>query len=63
MTEDYLTVAEVAEMWRVSDKTVRRALWAGDLPYIRLGSNKRTRIRVRRSAADQYMKSRERTAA
>lgn len=62
MADEYLTVAEVARRMRVSDKTVRRLVWSGDLPYIRLGTNKRCRIRIRETAVDRYMTSREQPA-
>lgn len=60
----YLTVAEVAQAMRVSGKTVYRLLAAEDLPRINLGQGKRKpRIRIRQSAVEAYMASREKGAA
>ena len=63
--DDYLRVAEVAALWHVDPETVYRAIWAGDLPWVDLRSttSRRARIRVRRSAAHQYMTARERGVA
>ena len=63
MADDYLTVTEVAGRMRVSDKTVRRLVWSGQLPYIPLGTGKRPRIRIRQSAIERFMASRERGIA
>jgi excisionase family DNA binding protein len=41
---EYLTVAEVAALWRVSAPTVYRRVAAGDVPHIRLGSDGPIRI-------------------
>ena len=43
---EYLTVNEVAARLRVSDLTVRRWIWAGKLPAIRVGRI----LRIRPSA-------------
>lgn len=32
-----MTISDVAESWGASEKTVRRAIEAGDLPVIRIG--------------------------
>jgi len=57
----FLTVAEVATAIRVSPKTVYRLIAAGELPRINLGQGKRKpRIRIRQSAVEAYMASRER---
>lgn len=63
--DDYLTVIEVAGLWHVDKDTVYRAIHCGDLPYVDLRANgaRRARIRIRRSAAHEYMTSRERVAA
>jgi hypothetical protein len=63
--DDYLTVAEVAEIWHVDRETVYAAIYAEQLPWIDLRSAgaSRARIRVRRSAAHQYMADRERSAS
>jgi excisionase family DNA binding protein len=65
-TDDrYLTVAEVADLFRVGAQTVYRLIWAGELPYINVASAgaRRARIRIRESAAHQHMTDRERGAA
>ena len=62
LTDDYLTVVEVAELWHCDQQTVYDAIYAGQLPWIdlRRPGGRRARIRVRRSAAHQYMADRER---
>jgi excisionase family DNA binding protein len=64
LTDDYLTVAEVAELWHVDRETVYAAIYAEQLPWVdlRRPGGRRARIRVRRAAAHQYMADRERTA-
>jgi excisionase family DNA binding protein len=63
MAEDYLTVLEVAALMRVDKKTVYRLIWAGDLPRINIGRGQtKPRIRVRRSAIERFMSSREKAA-
>ncbi|MFC5369697.1 helix-turn-helix domain-containing protein [Arcanobacterium bovis] len=47
----FLTVAEVAEITRVSRMTVYRMVHAGELPAVRVGSS----YRVPRSALDQLL--------
>jgi excisionase family DNA binding protein len=37
MSEQLLTVAEAAKWLRVSEKTVRRLIWSGSVPYVQLG--------------------------
>ena len=60
----YLTVAEVAAAMRVSAKTVYRLIASEDLPRINLGQGKsKPRIRIRQSAVEAYMASRERGTA
>ena len=44
MSEDYLTVAEVAKELRVSDATIRRSIRAGKLSVFRVGSQPQIRI-------------------
>lgn len=51
---DLLTVDEVAQLWAVSSKTVRRLLAAGDLPTVRVGPAGRS-VRVRRADAADYL--------
>ncbi|MCT2281796.1 helix-turn-helix domain-containing protein [Micromonospora chalcea] len=61
MASQLLTVVEVAALWGVDKQTVYRAIWAGELPFIDLAKPgaKKARIRVRESAAEQYIESRE----
>ncbi|WP_124055307.1 helix-turn-helix domain-containing protein [Arcanobacterium ihumii] len=47
----FFTVAEVAEITRVSRMTVYRMVHAGELPAVRVGSS----YRVPRSALDQLL--------
>lgn len=47
----FLTVAEVAEMLRVSRMTVYRWVHAGDMPAVRFGRS----FRVPQSVIDQFM--------
>ncbi|MFY9263378.1 MAG: helix-turn-helix domain-containing protein [Actinomycetaceae bacterium] len=47
----FYTVAEVAEMTRVSRMTVYRMVHAGDLPAVRVGNS----YRVPKSAIDQLL--------
>jgi hypothetical protein len=60
--DEYLTVIEVAEMWHCDRETVYAAIYAEELPWVdlRRPGGIRARIRVRRSAAHQFMADRER---
>ena len=49
-----LTVAEVAELLRVSNMTVYRLLKAGELPSVRIGKS----FRVREDDLDAYLAER-----
>ncbi|GGC81103.1 transcriptional regulator [Tersicoccus solisilvae] len=49
----FLTVAEVAEMMRVSKMTVYRLIHAGDLPAVQFGRS----YRVPESAVTDYLRS------
>lgn len=49
----FLTVAEVAEMMRVSKMTVYRLVHNGDLPAVRVGRS----FRVSEKDVDEYLKS------
>lgn len=49
--EQLLTVAEVAELLRVSTMTVYRLIRSGELPAVRVGRN----YRVRRGDLDSYL--------
>ncbi len=64
LADEYLTVAEVADLWHVDRETVYAAIYAEQLPWVdlRRPGARRARIRVRRSAAHQYMADRERPA-
>lgn len=63
MAEDYLTVVQAAAVMGVDKQTVYRFVWAGDLPRINIGRGQsRPRIRIRRSAIDRLMSSREKAA-
>ena len=49
--EQLLTVAEVADLLRVSTMTVYRLIRSGELPAVRVGRN----YRVRRGDLDSYL--------
>ncbi|QGU03659.1 helix-turn-helix domain-containing protein [Corynebacterium comes] len=49
----FLTVAEVAEIMRVSKMTVYRLVHSGDLPAVRVGRS----FRVHEKAVDDYLDS------
>lgn len=49
----FLTVAEVAEIMRVSKMTVYRLVHAGELPAVRVGRS----FRVHESAVKKYLDS------
>ncbi|MGH3440630.1 MAG: helix-turn-helix domain-containing protein [Nitriliruptorales bacterium] len=49
--DELLTVAEVAELLRVSTMTVYRLIRTGDLPAVRVGRN----YRVRRPDLEAYL--------
>ncbi|MEV4846102.1 helix-turn-helix domain-containing protein [Micromonospora matsumotoense] len=59
--EPLLTVLEVAGLFGVDKQTVYRAIWAQELPFIDLAKpgSRKARIRIRQSAAEQYIASRE----
>ena len=48
----FLTVAEVAAMMRVSKMTVYRLVHSGELPAVRVGRS----FRVRETDADEYLR-------
>ncbi|WP_216379120.1 helix-turn-helix domain-containing protein [Arcanobacterium phocae] len=50
-TPQFFTVAEVADMTRVSRMTVYRMVHSGDLPAVRVGNS----YRVPKSAVDQLL--------
>ena len=49
----FLTVAEVAEMMRVSKMTVYRLVHSGEMPAVRFGRS----YRVPEAAVEQYLKN------
>ena len=49
----FLTVAEVAELMRVSKMTVYRLVHSGDLPAVRVGRS----FRVHQQAVEEYLGS------
>lgn len=65
LDDEYLTVIDVAEMWHCDRETVYAAIYADLLPWIdlRRPGGSRARIRVRASAAHQFMADRERSVS
>jgi len=55
--DEWLTVQEVAEEFRVNEETVRSWIRAGDLPVLDLGGP-RAGYRIRRSALDEFTERR-----
>jgi excisionase family DNA binding protein len=51
--ESFLTVAEVAELLRLNQQTVRNWIDAGSLPAVRVGR----RVRIKRSDLDRILES------
>ena len=51
MSEEFLTVAEIAELLKVNQQTVRNWIDRGSLPAVRVGR----RVRVRQSALDRIL--------
>ncbi len=49
--ESYLTVAEIAEILKLNQQTIRNMLDPGDLPFVRLGR----RVRIKRSDFDRFV--------
>lgn len=50
--DEYLTVAEIAELLKLNQQTVRNIIDRGDLPAVRVGSR---RVRVLRSDLDAFL--------
>src|SRR5205823_2313951 len=50
--ETYLTVAEVAELLKLNQQTIRNWIDRGELPAIRVGSR---RVRIRQSDLDEAL--------
>jgi excisionase family DNA binding protein len=51
LTEEFLTVAEVAELLKLNQQTVRNWIDQGSLPALRVGR----RVRIRRSDLDRVL--------
>ncbi len=51
MTDEFLTVAEVAELLKLNQQTVRNWIDQGSLPALRVGR----RVRIRRSDLDRVL--------
>jgi excisionase family DNA binding protein len=64
IADDYLTVEQVAALWNCGVKTVYRRIYMGELPWVDLRAKgaHRARIRIRRSAAHEFMSAREHAA-
>ncbi len=46
MTRDeleLLTIAELAELWRVTPRTIQRLIAAGEIPVVKVGKHRRIR--------------------
>lgn len=54
---EWLTVQEVAELFRVNEETVRRWVRRGELPVLELGAG-RAGYRIRRSDVDRFTEAR-----
>jgi excisionase family DNA binding protein len=56
-TDELLTVAEVAELLKLNQQTIRNMLDRGDLPAVRVGTR---RVRILRSDLDEFIGERKR---
>lgn len=52
MPDEFLTVAEVAELLKLNQETIRNMIDRGELASVRVGSR---RVRVRRSDLDKFL--------
>lgn len=51
MNSEYLTVPDVAELFQVNPQTVRRWIWKGKLPHVKVGGT----VRIPKSGLDSMM--------
>lgn len=54
MPDEFLTVADVAELLKVTEQSVNNWIYRGELPGVRVGSR---RVRIRQSDLDEFLKS------
>jgi excisionase family DNA binding protein len=52
--DEFLTVAEIAELLKLNGQTIRNWIDRGELPAVRVGSR---RVRVRRSDLDAFLEA------
>jgi excisionase family DNA binding protein len=52
--DEFLTVAQIAELLKLNPQTVRNMIDRGELPAVRVGSR---RVRVRRSELDRFLEA------
>lgn len=55
--EQWLTTAQVAELFQVTEETIRRWIRAGDLPVLDLGGRKGG-YRIKRADVDRFIEQR-----
>jgi excisionase family DNA binding protein len=63
VSQELLTVRDVAERLNVSVDTVRRYVRRGDLPIVRLGSGPAAPIRIRPDAVTRFIRNGEEASA
>ena len=56
-TQDYLTVATVAELLSVSELTVRRRIASGEIPAVRLSTAGRGAVRIPADGLEAWLRS------
>ena len=54
MPDEFLTVAEVAELLKLNQQTIRNMIDRGELPAVRVG---RRRVRFRQTDPDQFLEA------
>jgi len=54
-TQDYLTVATVAELLSVSELTVRRKIAVGEIPAIKLSTDGRGAVRIPEAGLEAWL--------